>query len=283
MTMLLLALLLWTPPHPPAEHAIGSVTLLEGPLKLIRGVSAYRGLEGMNLQHGDILETSADAFAQFEFPSAIVALGPQSRLYILSSGGSSTGHPVSLDLILLSGWLKFESSNSKALYRVRAPLLAATTSGGTVLIRSAASTCEIYVESAGATSLSEISANGDASSSTQAKSSQFFSRQTSEAVSVLAAPSAAFLQAMPRQFRDTLPPRQDLHLDKSVEAKSEHPVSFDEVEPWLKLPFSWRKGLAQRFSPRLSDTNFRKQIESHLREFPEWDPILHPNKTSESP
>jgi len=282
MTMLLFALLLWTPPSPPAEQAIGSVTLLEGSLKLIRGASVYPGVEGMHLRRGDILETSANAFAQFEMPSAVVVLGPQSRLYILPSGGSVGGRPISLDLILLNGWLKFESANPKALYRVRTPLLAATTSGGTLLVHSVASACDIFLESAGATSLSEVSANGDTGSPTQAKVGQFFSRQASAAVSIVARPSPTFLDAMPRQFRDTLPPRQDPDLDKPVELKAEHPVSFEEIEPWLKLPATWRRGLAQRFSPRLADPSFRKQIESHLREFPEWDPILHPKK-SESP
>jgi hypothetical protein len=33
-----------------------------------------------------------------------------------------------------------------------------------------------------------------------------------------------------------------------------------------------------RFAPRLKDPEFRKQLEAHLTQYPEWDPILHPEK-----
>jgi len=282
MTVLLLALLLWTPPHPPAEQAFGTVTLLQGPLTLIRGTNLYRGTEGMHLKRGDILETSDGGFAQLEFSSGIVALGPSSRLYILPAGGSAGGRPVSLDLVLLSGWLKSETTTNQGLNRVRTPLLGASTSGGSIVVRSGVNACDVFLETGGPASISEVSTNGETGTATQAKSLQFFSRQKGAPVSILAKPSPAFLDSVPRDFRDTLPPRQDLNSQKSAEPKSEHPVSYEDVEPWLKGPLTWRKGLADRFAPRLSDASFRKQIESHVREFPEWDQLLHPNKSSES-
>jgi len=33
----------------------------------------------------------------------------------------------------------------------------------------------------------------------------------------------------------------------------------------------------------LADAGFRKQIELHANELPDWEPILHPKKPSESP
>jgi len=88
---------------------------------------------------------------------------------------------------------------------------------------------------------------------------------------------------MPKQFRDTLPPRQGRFSEKPAEPKAEHPVSYAEIEPWLTAPSAWRRGLAERFAPRLSDPNFRKQIELHEHELPDWGPILHPKTTAESP
>ena len=283
MTALLLALLLWTLPHPLAAQGTGSVTLLEGPLKLIRGTTVYQGVEGMHLKRGDILETSENGFAQLEFASGIIALGPQSRLYILPAGGTANGRSISLDLIVLNGWLKSEAGATKALYRIRTPLLAVSTTGGAVVARSSATGCDVYVESGGSTSLSEVNANGDTDSSMQAKAGQFFPRQKGAPISVVTKPSAAFLDSIPRQFRDTLPSRQGSLSGKPTEPKAEHAVSYDEIEAWLRIPSSWRRGLAERFSPRLSDASFRKQIESHVREFPEWDALLHPKKSSESP
>ena len=283
MMAFFLALLLSLLPDPLAEQVAGSLTLLEGSLTLIRGTTVYQGVEGIHLKRGDILETSPGSFAQLEFAGGVVALGPATRLYILPASGTSTAHPISLDLIMLNGWLKLETAGAQGLYRFRTPLLAVTTADGTVVVRGNSTACDIFLESGGSTSLSEVNSSGDGGLPTQGKAGQFISRQRGTPVSMAARPSSAFLDSMPRQFRDTLPPRQERFSNMPVAAKAQHPVSFDEIEPWLKAPSTWRRGLAERFSSRLSDSNFREQIEGHLREFPEWDPILHPKKTSDSP
>ena len=33
-----------------------------------------------------------------------------------------------------------------------------------------------------------------------------------------------------------------------------------------------------RFEPRLKDPEFRKQLEDHVSEYPEWEPILYPEQ-----
>ena len=55
---------------------IGTVTLVEGPLRMIRGATVLQGVEGVRLRLGDIIESSNTGFAQLEFTGgAIVALG----------------------------------------------------------------------------------------------------------------------------------------------------------------------------------------------------------------
>jgi hypothetical protein len=88
---------------------------------------------------------------------------------------------------------------------------------------------------------------------------------------------------MPRPFRDTLPPRIARYSGQAVEPKAGHPVTYEEIGHWLTIPSAWRKGLPERFAPRLTAPDFRKQIELHLKEFPEWEPLLHPKKDSEFP
>ena len=282
MTALLLAFLLLTPPSVPAEQALGSITLVQGPLTLIRGTNVYRGVEGMSLKRGDILETADGGFAQLEFSGGIVALGTSTRVYLLPSGGTSGGKPITLDFIVLNGWLKSETAGGKGLIRVRTSLLSATASGGAIVVRSGATTCEVFLESGGPLSISEVNASGETGSSMQAKTGQFVARQKGAPLSALPRPSPDFLAAVPKEFRDTLPSRAARFSDKPAAVKTEHAVSYDEIESWLKMPAAWRRGLADRFSPRLADSNFRRQIESHVREFPEWEPLLHPKKSSES-
>jgi hypothetical protein len=83
---------------------------------------------------------------------------------------------------------------------------------------------------------------------------------------------------MPQAFRDTLPSRLARFAGKSVEPKADHQVTYAEIQSWLTMPSAWRRGFVDRFEPRLRDPEFRKQLELHVAEFPEWDPILHPEK-----
>ena len=281
MTPLVLALLLFMLPHPPSGQGVAWVTLLEGSLQVIRGTTVFQGVEGMNVKPGDIIESSEGAFVQLEFVGgAVVALGPSSRLYILpqAAGGSS----VAMDMVVLNGWLKHEAAADKESYRYRTHELAVTTNAGTVVFRSGPNACDIFVES-GSASIAEVSQNGNSGPTVPAKMGQFFSRLKGAGVTNLERPSTSFLDSMPKQFRDTLPPRQARLPEKSVEPKAEHPVSYAEIEHWLMAPSAWRRGLAERFAPRLADPGFRKQIELHVRDLPDWGPVLHPKTPSESP
>ena len=111
-----LALLLW--PIPAAVQGIGSVTLLEGSMRVVRGTSVLHGAEGMRLRQGDIIESSDGGFVQLEFVGgAVVALGPSSRLYISRHGvGPSSGKAgsasIGADFVLLGGWLKGEAATA---------------------------------------------------------------------------------------------------------------------------------------------------------------------------
>jgi hypothetical protein len=285
MNTLVLALLLLALPRPPAGQEIGSVTLLEGSLRVIRGTTTFQGAEGMSIRQGDMIESSAKGFIQFEFGSgAIIALGPSSRVYILQVpvGEMKGDQTAALDLVMLDGWFKGEFPSGKRSYRYRSPLLAATTTGGTVVVRSNLSDCSVFVES-GTISIAEVNRSGNTGHSTPAEVGQFFSRRKGAAVESLARPSVAFVDAMPRAFRDTLPSRLGRYSGKPVEPRGGHPVAYGDVGHWLSMPFAWRDGLAERFAPRLGAADFRKGIEVHLKEFPEWEPLLHPKKASEFP
>jgi hypothetical protein len=283
MNPLGIALALLLLPFPPAVQTIGSVTLLEGPLQVVRGTSVLEGAEGMRLRQGDIIESSGRGFVQLEFVGGtIVALGPSSRLYIFRhrvghSGGQAGDDAVGADLVLLSGWLKGESNSKAGSFRYESPILAATTGNGAVVVHGYESGCDVFVESGSAT-IDEVYPDGSSHEPRAAKAGQFLSRRTGKTLAVSSRLSSAFIDAMPRQFRDALPSRLAKFAGKSVEPKTDHQVSYVEIQPWLTMPSAWRRGFAERFEPRLKDPEFRKQLEVHLAEYPEWDAILHPEK-----
>jgi hypothetical protein len=229
-----LALALLLLPPPPAGQGIGAVTLVEGSLRVIRGTTVLQGAEGMNVRQGDIIESSEGGFVQLEFANgAIVALGPASRLYVFqyATGEASSGQTVALDLVMLNGWLKGESTAGKGLYRYRRPRLVVTTAGGAMVVRSTQNTCDVFVES-GSASISVVNQSGNSRQTIAAKVGQFVSRQNGADATSLPRASPAFREAVPKQFRDTLPSRLAHFAGKSIEPKTEHPVSYEEIQQW---------------------------------------------------
>ena len=253
----------------PAQE-IGTLTLLrESPLRVIRGVSVLQGTEGMRLHSGDILETgpAPTAQAQLEFAGgAIVELGPSTQM-LVSSASAASG-----EVILASGWLKGETTSG--VYRYSSPLATAASKGGNVLLHAAADAAEVFVERGTAT------VSGGSTPIVSAPGKIFFSRKGTKPVAAAERPSGEFIGAMPICFRDALPPRLSAFAGKKTPApKTDHEVTYPDVERWLTLPAT-RKQLAARFRTRLQDPAFRQAIEAHQSALPDWAPYLHPETSS---
>ena len=283
---LLFFLLLLLPFHGLAEE-IGTVSLMEGPLRLIRGATVLRGAAGVRLRQGHSIESSESGFAQLEFTGGtIVALGASTRLFLLRYaparlGNSTGGKSTAAELVLLRGWLKGETSSSLGPYCYASPVLTATTSG-TIVLHAAAGGAEVFVET-GSADISETSQDGVRSHGDSASAGQFLSRRAGKDITVDSRPDPAFLASIPRPFRDTLPSRMSIFSGKVVPAKPDHEVSYAEVQPWLTMEKAWRTGFVERFQSRLEDPAFRKALEDHLDKHPEWDPVLHPDKYPPKP
>ena len=260
---------------------IATLTLVEGSLRVIRGTAAMQGGEGVRLHGGDILETSPSGFAQVEFVGGTVAaLGPSTRVYLLHSAGSGSKRGDASELVLLSGWLKGETGPNAGAYCYASPQLAATTRGGTVVMHVEGTGADVYVES-GAAVIAKVSPEGRLAQPDEVKGGTFLSRRAGKGVGSNPRPDAAFVDGMPRPFRDTLPSRL-ARFPKPAAPKRDHEVSYSEIQPWLTMPVAWRRGFVERFQPRLHDGEFRKELEAHVKDHPEWDPILHPENHSKT-
>ncbi len=278
LRVLLLVLLV---PLSVQSQETGTVTMVEGALRVIRGAMVMQGAESMHLRQGDILESADPGFVQLEFPGgAVVALGPSSRLYLWSvrpgRAGGKSGVPAVV-LVLLSGWMKGEVGADAGTYRYFTPLLAATSHAGSVVLHSAAPT-EIFVES-GSAAIGAVRPGGRLGESTSARGGQFFTRQAGKGIVVASRPNSGFINGMPRYFRDTLPSRLARFAGKRpAEPRRQHEVTYPEIQSWLSMEPAWRRGFIARFESRLSDPEFRRAMDAHMSEHPEWDRILHPEK-----
>ncbi|MFI5110147.1 MAG: hypothetical protein ACHP78_15080 [Terriglobales bacterium] len=267
LTLLLLCLV---QPLAVAAQEIGTLTLVEGPLHVIRGTTVLHGAEGVKLHQGDIIESSNPGFAQLELRGGVVvALGPSTRVFFVSHAAKNT------EMFVLGGWLKGEIGPNAGTYRYASPFLAATTTDGTVVLHVLGDGADIFVES-GSAGISKVSPEGNMGIAGAARAGQFFSRHAGQGINISPRPSSAFVESMPRPFRDTLPSRLSRVSGKPPEPRRDHEVTYSEIQSWLTIGQSWRKGFMERFQPRLKDAEFRKALESHLKDHPEWDPILHP-------
>jgi hypothetical protein len=260
---------------------IGTATLVEGGLRMIRGTLVWQGAEGMRLRQGDIIETADSAFVQLEFDGGgIVALGPSTRAFLFRySGGRVAGANAqnAAEFVLLSGWLKGESGQNPRSYRYASPALAGTTKDGALVLHATPGSSEIFVES-GSAQVAAVTPNGNLGSGTSAKAGEFLTRRAGKAIETSSRPESSFIESVPRPFKDTLPSRLARFKGKAVAPKRDHEVTYAEIQPWLTIAQAWRRGFVQRFQPRLEDAAFRRAVEDHLQEHPEWDPVLHPEK-----
>jgi hypothetical protein len=254
-----------------------TVTMVEGGLRLIRGTSLLQGAESMRLRAGDIMESADSGFVQLEFPGGVVvALGPGSHVLLLSDRPGRDGDKARA-MVLLSGWLKGELGPNAGTYRFLTPALAVTSREGSVLVH-AGTPSEIFVES-GSAVIAAVKPDGNLGETTPAKAGQFISRRAGKSIATAPRPDPNFINAMPRYFRDTLPSRYPRFAGKRpAEPRREHEVTYPEIQPWLTAGYAWRRGFVQRFEPRLNDAEFRRAVEAHVGEHPEWDRILHPEK-----
>jgi hypothetical protein len=258
------------------SKAIGTVTftLPETELHIVRGASVFVGVQGALLNVGDMLETGARGLTQLEFsPGSVVALGPSSKLLLFSYSGAAT--ETQAEFVLLSGWLKGEIDSKSGAYQFDTPLLAGMSKQGSLVVRAGADSSDVFVES-GTARVAQVTAAGGVSQFRAVKAGEFFSRRAGKDVTAVNRPAAAFVDSMPVPFRDTLPSHPI--KGKSPALGNGREIEYAQLHPWLRMPPRWRKELVTRFQSRLSDPSFREELEAHLQEYPEWDPVLHPEK-----
>ncbi|MBI4204956.1 MAG: FecR domain-containing protein [Betaproteobacteria bacterium] len=262
-----------------SAQSTATVTILEGEAALLRGTTRYALLEGVRLAPADIVQTADKTFARVEFADGSrVDLGPKTRLLNAvapaargaKSGG--TNNP-----FLLSGLMKFSAGKSaNAGYRYTTPHFTVTTSDSVTVVQVAATEASVFLES-GEIRLAE--AGPKVSSAPQRlKTGEFYSRRNGQKSTVIPRPSQTFLGALPRGFLDTIPSRLSRYKNREVAPKRAEEITYPDVEAWLKTNRDVRRPLVQRWRSRASDPAFRTALIANLKDHPEWDPILFPEK-----
>ena len=255
----------------------GTLTLVDGSVELIRGATLYTATQGVRLGDGDILSIDPKGQAQIEFQDgAILNLSQGARAMLTNIASGARGQS---EIALLSGWAKFaqKKSGKSTQYRYLTPRVELNAGEATAVLNTGDGSTDIYIES-GAVRFSEIGRKGVQRIVRDAKGGEFIVRRGEQPATVGSRPSAEFIKNMPRHFRDDLPALLDRFKNRRSEPKRDHEVTYAEVEAWLKAGSAIKRNFVKRFETRSKDPEFRRKLIENLREHPEWDKVLFPEK-----
>lgn len=264
-----------------SAHAAGSsgtVTILEGNALVYRGAGSARGVEGLRVTRGDIIETSSSSFAQIEFSDqSIIQFGPDTRVMMI--GGTERQKPERW-LYLMEGWVKVSAAKPATgtgpAIELRSPLIDVPASSAVVVMRHSPSEVGLFVER-GELRLAERQASGP-NVAVPLKAGDFYTRKQGWRGTVTHKVPTEFVTEMPRDFRDSLPSRLERFRDRQVQPMEAPGFTYADVERWLKAEPSVRRPLMQRWRGKAREPAFRAALITNLSAHPEWDPVLFPEK-----
>lgn len=221
-----------------------TITIAEGPSTVYPAAGgAVMAAPGLRLSTCDVVRTGPQSLLQVEYPDGGgFVLGPDSRLVFDVPRG---GDPVVGPHFLLAGWAKLTvPKRDKALaYRIDTPQFGLVSSAGVAALHAAAGEGEFFVEQGAAAALVAPSAR------VAVASGRTFTRKAGERGTVAPGARPAFVQAMPKAFRDTLPSLLAQLKGRNVQPRPARDAQPGEAEQWLRAEPELR--------PCLSDVGVR--------------------------
>ena len=262
---LLLALVL--PAAPALGQTVATAWLSEGKVFLVRGATLHAAPDAVKVAEGDLVATEAKSQVQLQFnDGTIVNAGPATRLMVVSPRGP--------ELALAAGWLKVVQKAGAKNMRVWTPAGQLTLDEATAVVQVGPAALHVFLES-GTAAVADLAEKAPAPR--RLKAGEFLASARGQKT-VQPRPGREFIESMPRHFRDPLPALPDKVRERKVEPRREREVTYDDVADWLKSPMPVRRGFVKRFAPRAADPQFRASLVANVREHPEWDRFLFPEK-----
>jgi hypothetical protein len=195
----------------------------------------------------------------------------------------ATGNPAD-EFFLLRGPLKVEapkSSTGAGVLVVTAQFSLQVADANAVVLASADESA-IFMER-GETRIRDEGKQGAAPDPVPLKGNAFYVRKTDQKGTVEPRPPQTFVAALPKAFLDRLPARLAQFKDVDVPPQKGADFTYADVEAWLKGPQAARKVLVPRWRPKARDPAFRSGLMANLKDHPEWDRILLPERYRPKP
>jgi hypothetical protein len=256
------------------SHAQTRLTMQDGRATVVRGTLLSPAVLGMALKDGDVVEAAADtALLRVEFADkSTLELGPSARLWLGRVPGAAAGNSGAIKGYLLAGWAKLSAGDG-----ARAPTALDTPHGivqtqGSSLVEARAGSASFFAETGDA----RITVRRDA---TSLATGQYLSVVKADATPMRpSVPPPAWLKTVPVALKDKLPPQRDRFDGKEVAVPAGAAVRYADIEPWLQAETRVRTALLPRWRPLARDARFKADVVANMKQHPEWDRILFPEK-----
>ena len=130
---------------------VGTVTLLDGKPRLLRGTGWFTLVEGVRIRDSDVIDVPEKAQLQLEMTDggALSLIGP-GALYAASLTPGDAKQRPAVEFWVTKGWLKLDTKPTATRLRMRTGLGAILTTDAAAVIRLTGDTLDVFVENGSA-------------------------------------------------------------------------------------------------------------------------------------
>jgi len=256
-----------------AAHAgpLGTVTIADGRAHLARGLAVYAPAEGVTVEEGDLLELEDGALLQIELTDgSILSFSARAQALLPAALGGKAG-----DLKLASGWCKLSLTTTGEVAALSTAQVRVVGQNAIYVLSAGAEGTQMFVESG---ELVPVFTATRAGQPAVLKGGDFVGISPDAGVSLARRPPPGFVAAMPKVYLDKLPARLSRLKARGVAPRRERDAGFSDLDTWVKRYPSARTALLAQFAPLLKDKGFVRQLEPALKDYPEWELVVHPKK-----
>ncbi len=266
-----------------AEPVIGVVTIADGEVLLVRDSARFALAEGVRIAASDIVESTQQAkLTRIEFGDGTsLDIGPATRVLMTPKFSGERSGARSARLYVLQGWAKITVPKGLPAAGFASESFDLTGIARDAVLNVEAASWAVFAES-GELMLTERS-KGKAVATAKLKAGEFLAG-TGDSKAVLSGrPTADFINRVPRAFLDTLPARAALFAARDVLPKRLAPITYADVQPWVDAEAALRPLFVARWKALAQTADFRTGLVAGLRNHPEWDRALFPEKYLSKP
>lgn len=256
------------------------ITIVDGEATVVDGARRFTATAGQRVGDHAIIETGARlAVLRVEWPDGTVAdFGPDTRA-MLAPGPLSPGKRGPPAFYLLQGWAKQSSLAGKPSAGQTSSALQIDAFHGVAVGYLGRGGSFVFVESG---NLVATDRNHRGAVPVALKAGEVYTQDDTGRWAHAPRPTTQQLKGVPPGFRSPLPLQAERFAGSRIEPPPQPAPTYAELEPWLTAERALRAGFPRRFATLARDPAFKKSLHDNLAAHPEWESVLHPERSDGS-